>query len=117
MEIILEEKGKNVVALQRKRQEQARQKNETAMARVRVNEEKLLAQKNKSIRQAYQLQSEKERKLSQDHERRSNERKQITANHQYKIQATLEQAADLLDRRRNNVLSTIEKKTQQERDR
>ena len=43
LERIIEEKGQNVMEQHRKRQEQARQKMETSLARVKANENKLAA--------------------------------------------------------------------------
>lgn len=54
LELIMEEKGNNVMDKHRKRQEVARAKNETAIARVKANESKLVARRNQAISQMYQ---------------------------------------------------------------
>ena len=58
LERILEEKGQSVLDKHLKRQEQLRAKNETAMARAKANESKLIAQRQEVFTQMQQLYQE-----------------------------------------------------------
>jgi len=79
IETMLSQKSEQVLDQQRRRQEEARLKNEQALQRAKINESRVLENRHNSILQRRRREQEQEQKLINDRLQQSQDRMKLAA--------------------------------------